>query len=605
MKYNILLEGGGAKGIGHLGVIKAIIHYRLELSQKIAGTSAGALVALLFASGYNPDQILSDNYKESLIPKKPFDLVQPSMIKRLAIIFYFLLVIVLTVLVPFILNFGWEHLCFLGITVVTWGVYKLSKRISSNRFRWLRILMRMITGLLLVIPTMVYTLIFVLSCFPLLWRFGIFKTKNVEVWLRKAVSKKLTGNEDENYTINFKKFKSKTGYSLSIIATNLTTRSLHLFSPEETPEVDVIDATIASISIPIFFKYKEIKINEQKNAFVDGGIVSNYPAWIHSNRSFLSDFDQTIGVRFEQGSNVSPYLDSIWCYFKTFFLSTLWGAQRIETSSLYGLQNIHIKPENVSTLSFNNSAKLLTLKEESQSQATQYFFSHFSVFSQFDMSVWQEDFVIDPIRKFFSNLAKINIKKNQIRSALLAYIHEENKVSKLIFTHNMDDSVDRFLEFNKDEGFVSASLAEGISFLADLKNSQYISVPTLSKMQRYELPYKLFLKGAKKKINSEVELLFMVPIYDYSEVREHHIGNWNLEEIRKNNKLQVKSVIGVDILFGLGNGDKIDDSDHSISNLVYSKLKASPEGLDIFLNHLSENWSKSLTQLSRDDELFD
>jgi NTE family protein len=57
MKTGLVLSGGGARGIGHLGVIKALQESGFEPSI-ISGTSAGALVGAFFSAGYTPEEIL-------------------------------------------------------------------------------------------------------------------------------------------------------------------------------------------------------------------------------------------------------------------------------------------------------------------------------------------------------------------------------------------------------------------------------------------------------------------------------------------------------------------------------------------------------------------
>jgi NTE family protein len=57
MKIGLALSGGGARGMAHLGVLKAL----LELGIKpdiIAGCSSGAIVASMYAIGHSPDEIL-------------------------------------------------------------------------------------------------------------------------------------------------------------------------------------------------------------------------------------------------------------------------------------------------------------------------------------------------------------------------------------------------------------------------------------------------------------------------------------------------------------------------------------------------------------------
>lgn len=54
----LVLSGGGAKGIAHIGVIKALEENNIPIDY-IAGTSMGAIVGGLYAAGYTPDEIMS------------------------------------------------------------------------------------------------------------------------------------------------------------------------------------------------------------------------------------------------------------------------------------------------------------------------------------------------------------------------------------------------------------------------------------------------------------------------------------------------------------------------------------------------------------------
>lgn len=57
MKIGLVLSGGGARGVAHLGVIKALQEMGITFDQ-IAGTSAGAIAGALLAQGYSPDESL-------------------------------------------------------------------------------------------------------------------------------------------------------------------------------------------------------------------------------------------------------------------------------------------------------------------------------------------------------------------------------------------------------------------------------------------------------------------------------------------------------------------------------------------------------------------
>lgn len=55
-KIGVVLSGGGANGIAHIGVLKALEENNIPIDY-ITGTSQGALIASLYAMGYSPAQI--------------------------------------------------------------------------------------------------------------------------------------------------------------------------------------------------------------------------------------------------------------------------------------------------------------------------------------------------------------------------------------------------------------------------------------------------------------------------------------------------------------------------------------------------------------------
>jgi len=55
-KVAVVLSGGGAKGVTHIGVLRALEEQGIPIDY-IAGTSMGAIIGGLYASGYSPDQM--------------------------------------------------------------------------------------------------------------------------------------------------------------------------------------------------------------------------------------------------------------------------------------------------------------------------------------------------------------------------------------------------------------------------------------------------------------------------------------------------------------------------------------------------------------------
>lgn len=58
MKIGLVLSGGGARGVAHIGVLKALEEMNVQCDI-VSGTSAGSIVGALYANGYKADEILS------------------------------------------------------------------------------------------------------------------------------------------------------------------------------------------------------------------------------------------------------------------------------------------------------------------------------------------------------------------------------------------------------------------------------------------------------------------------------------------------------------------------------------------------------------------
>ncbi len=65
-KVGLVLSGGGSKGVTHIGVIRALEEEGIPIDY-ITGTSMGAIIGGLYASGYSPDEI------ESMVTSPEFD----------------------------------------------------------------------------------------------------------------------------------------------------------------------------------------------------------------------------------------------------------------------------------------------------------------------------------------------------------------------------------------------------------------------------------------------------------------------------------------------------------------------------------------------------
>lgn len=56
-EIGMVLSGGGVRAIAHIGLIQLLLENNI-VPTRVSGTSAGALVAALYAAGYSPEQML-------------------------------------------------------------------------------------------------------------------------------------------------------------------------------------------------------------------------------------------------------------------------------------------------------------------------------------------------------------------------------------------------------------------------------------------------------------------------------------------------------------------------------------------------------------------
>ena len=85
MKIGLALSGGGVKGAAHIGVIKALQENGIAI-EMVGGTSAGSIVAALYAMGYEPKEMIKlFNYFSKMILKGSPTYMHPDGKKTLSI----------------------------------------------------------------------------------------------------------------------------------------------------------------------------------------------------------------------------------------------------------------------------------------------------------------------------------------------------------------------------------------------------------------------------------------------------------------------------------------------------------------------------------------
>jgi predicted acylesterase/phospholipase RssA len=119
-----------------------------------------------------------------------------------------------------------------------------------------------------------------------LWRLyaslGANPSNPIEDVLRDVIGKKY------NPEITMKEAYNITRKYLVIVTCNVNKECPIYIHANAFPDVKVIDALMASISIPIFFVPREYDFLGETDYYIDGGTVDNYPIWVFNDLEKLN-----------------------------------------------------------------------------------------------------------------------------------------------------------------------------------------------------------------------------------------------------------------------------------------------------------------------------
>lgn len=136
----------------------------------------------------------------------------------------------------------------------------------------------------------------------------------------------------------FEELFEKTKKKIIITGVCLNDNSLHYFSYENTPKMNVLTAIKISISIPIIFK----PCVYNNKLWIDGGVMNNYPIEI-----FHDKLNDVIGIYMGEEYNGIDEFEDIQSYISQIFKCVFRGLNYNKVE-LYKNYTIHIKSKNYS-----------------------------------------------------------------------------------------------------------------------------------------------------------------------------------------------------------------------------------------------------------------
>lgn len=320
MKAYGIFEGGGAKGLAHVGALKASedrgIHF-----EGVAGTSAGAIVACLIAAGYKSDELFSskDPLGNGTIYSEDFlQYFGPDWGKFIGFIEG----------AKYLLN----HPCPIWAYIAT-PMFFLRNRAMRKKIKK---------------------------------NLGAFSTNKFQSKLEEFLQEKIEAKNGQFVTFG------DIERPLKIVATDISSQNIIVFSRETCPAHSVAKAVAASICLPIVFEPVSISMCDfaeespdrlqrpAKILAIDGGVLSNFPAWIFDNeRARSEEFVPTIGFRLIEQADPSEKRDlkkafTVGSYLERIAKTALSGDPLLETRQVDEMHEVPIHVS-ASTLQFSMS----------------------------------------------------------------------------------------------------------------------------------------------------------------------------------------------------------------------------------------------------------
>lgn len=285
-----VFEGGGAKGVAHVGALRAIHEIDYFKVRGYAGSSAGAIVAALAATGWQADELLCID-GDGVVTSKAFSTIGEHNARSLADLF----------------GTQWKTLSgfrsLLNFRLVGGGDLSRQGLIFTVQFLWifawpliylhvknmfaLKGASDFPASLVLVLYAVEWIIVlagwavYLAAACILVRRIinffrdfkGLANLDHVVLVLDRLLSEKTKPTNGSR--VCFKDILDQKGIDLKIVAANVRTGEMTLFDAVNSPNVAVADAVVASAAIPFIFEPVEINREE----YCDGGLVSNLPAW--------------------------------------------------------------------------------------------------------------------------------------------------------------------------------------------------------------------------------------------------------------------------------------------------------------------------------------
>ena len=458
MKAFGIFEGGGAKGYAHVGALQAVEARGIEL-EAVAGSSIGAVIALLVAAGFTADELfrISEQGNSGLLSASWVDQINQTDWAAYE-------------------NFRKEYLdnnptrpSAKGMTKLGYGKLLKFGCFALSAFRRHNHL------------------------FNQIWtHFGLTDASGFQKWLDGSVRKKLGIKEGP---ILFRHLR----IPLKVVAGDLLTGKMRVFGGSKDANLSAVDAAVASASYPLFFK----PFPFQESLFVDGGLLSNLPAWVFDDERLKQPRPTpTFGFQFVEVPLLGRVVSindppaSLPEFFKRLATTSIFGGQALGSRAIEDYYAFALAAD-IDTLAFHEiEKKAPDLVDAGRKGVAKFFDTQIGPSDPEDMET-----ILGVVANFVVQALDKSAKNKLLQLRAFALIETSNEFVKVAYSANAEQDADDRLKIRAN----SPGMAECFT----LKEPVVTFVPEIPEMIRLNPAFKY--EHAARPQN--VKTVYTIPIF--------------------------------------------------------------------------------------------
>jgi predicted acylesterase/phospholipase RssA len=328
---------------------------------------------------------------------------------------------------------------------------------------------------------------------PIATDLGYFSLSGFQNWYNSLLARKL--NKDSLVTFG------DIDFDLRIISADLRNSKLIVHSRQTRPDRPFAEAVAASICIPLVFRPKTFGEPPNQELHVDGGILSNFPAWVFNEQGKAS-IDQLPVVGFElvDDSSQLPTRPDLAGFLQALFATAISGKKGLETR---GIQNMHFVsiPVSANTLQLDTTREMRLNTYNEELRAAQRFFpTCLQLVAQEQMA----PFLFEAHRRLLTSVGRpVHLRLN---------VMDQNSLGRLSirFRHNMDFDPDDRMDLPIEAGGAGRCFTGRLPIIVDLYRA------------KREYPHYRMSKYEQALVRSSLRSLLSVPVFHPNSTGERH-----------------------------------------------------------------------------------